>query len=93
MPKYHIVWIPKCRKKALYVQLRQYLDEVLKDLALRKKSEILEGHLGVDHVHVLLSIPPKQPVSKVVGFTKGKSAIHIARTVGGRRKNFTGQSF
>ncbi len=91
--KYHIVWIPKCRKKALFVELRQYLGEVLKDLVLRKESEILEGHLRVDHVHVLLSIPPKHPVSKVVGFIKGKSAIHIARTFGRRRRNFTGQNF
>ncbi len=91
--KYHIVWIPKCRKKALYGELRKYLGEVLRDLALRKESEIVEGHLRLDHVHVLLSIPPKNAVSEVVGFIKGKSAIHIARTFAGRRRNFVGQSF
>ena len=91
--KYHIVWIPKCRKKALYAELRKYLGEVLRDLALRKESEIVEGHLRLDHVHVLLSIPPKNSVSEVVGFIKGKSAIHIARTFAGRRRNFAGQSF
>ena len=91
--KYHIVWIPKCRKKALYVELRKYLGEVLRDLASRKESEIVEGHLKLDHVHVLLSILPKNSVSEVVGFIKGKSAIHIARTFTGRRRNFVGQNF
>ena len=91
--KYHVVWIPKCRKKALFVELRKHLGEVFRDLALRKESEIVEGHLRLDHVHVLLSIPPKYPVSEVVGFIKGKSAIHIARTFAGRRRNFSGQNF
>ena len=91
--KYHIVWIPKCRKKALYMGLRKYLGKVFRDLALRKESQIVEGHLRLDHVHVLVSIPPKHSVSEVVGFIKGKSAIHIARTFAGRRRNFVGQSF
>ena len=91
--KYHIVWIPKCRKKALYMGLRKYLGKVFRDLALRKESQIVEGHLRLDHVHVLVSIPPKHSVSEVVGFIKGKGAIHIARTFAGRRRNFVGQSF
>ena len=91
--KYHIVWIPKCRKKALYMGLRKYLGKVFRDLTLRKESQIVEGHLRLDHVHVLVSIPPKHSVSEVVGFIKGKSAIHIARTFAGRRRNFVGQSF
>ena len=91
--KYHIVWIPKCRKKALYMGLRKYLGKVFRDLALRKESQIVEGHLRLDHVHVLVSIPPKHSVSEVVGFIKGKSAIHIARTFASRRRNFVGQSF
>lgn len=91
--KYHLVWIPKCRRKALYEQLRQYLGEVLRDLAIQKESKVLEGHLRPDHVHMLVSIPPKYAVSQVVGFIKGKSAIHIARSYAGRRKNFTGQHF
>ena len=91
--KYHIVWILKCRKKALYMGLRKYLGKVFRDLALRKESQIVEGHLRLDHVHVLVSIPPKHSVSEVVGFIKGKSAIHIARTFAGRRRNFVGQSF
>jgi putative transposase len=91
--KYHIVWIPKYRRKALYKELRQYLGSILKDLAEQKECKILEGHLMPDHVHILISIPPKYSVSQVVGFIKGKSAISIARSFLGRRKNFTGQSF
>ena len=91
--KYHLVWIPKYRKKVLYGNLRTYLGEIFKELALHKESEILEGHLMGDHVHILISIPPKYAVSQVVGYIKGKSAIHIARTYAGRRRNFVGQSF
>ncbi len=91
--KYHVVWIPKYRKKSLYQGLRRYLGELLKDLAAQKECKILEGHLVSDHVHILLSIPPKYLVSQAVGFIKGKSAIAIARNYMGRRKNFTGQSF
>jgi len=91
--KYHVVFIPKCRRKTLYAQLRQHLGEVFRRLAQQKESRILEGHLIVDHVHMLISIPPKYAVSQVIGYIKGKSAIHIARTVGGRRRNFTGQHF
>jgi len=91
--KYHLVWIPKCRKKTLYGPLRKYLGSLFKDLASQRECEIIEGHLLPDHVHILISIPPKYAVAQVVGFIKGKSAIHIARTYLGRRKNFTGQSF
>jgi putative transposase len=77
----------------LYGNLRKYLGEVFKELALHKESEILEGHLMGDHVHILISIPPKYAVSQVVGYIKGKSAIHIARTYAGRRLNFIGQNF
>jgi len=91
--KYHLVWIPKYRKKTLYEQLRKYLGSVFKELAVRKESRIIEGHLRPDHVHMLVSVPPKYSVAQVVGFIKGKSAIHIARTFVGRRKNFTGQHF
>ena len=73
--------------------MRKYLGEILKELALQKESKIIEGHLMGDHVHVLISIPPKYSVSQVVGYIKGKSAIHIARTYAGRRHNFVGQSF
>ena len=91
--KYHIVWIPKCRRKVLYTQLRKYLGEVFRELAMQRESKVVEGHLMGDHVHMVLSIPPKYAVAQVVGFIKGKSAIHIARTYGGQRKNFSGQNF
>src|SRR5512139_3756119 len=91
--KYHLTWIQKCRRKELYGDLRKYLGEVLRELARRKECEILEGHLMPDHAHMLISIPPKYAVSQVVGFIKGKSAIHIARVIFGRRKNFTGEEF
>ena len=91
--KYHVVWIPKYRRKALYRQLRKYLGEVMKRLAIQRESEVIEGHLMQDHIHMLISIPPKYSVSQVIGYIKGKSAIHIARAYLGRRKNFTGQQF
>ena len=91
--KYHVVWIPKYRKKTRYDQLRKHLGSTFKALAVQKESQILEGHLRPDHVHILISIPPKSSVSQVIGFIKGKSAIHIARNFTGHRKNFTGQHF
>ena len=91
--KYHVVWIPKYRRKTLYRELRQHLGEVIRDLAQQRESRIEEGHLRPDHVHVLISIPPKHAVSQVVGYIKGKSAIHIARSYLGRRWNLRGQHF
>ena len=91
--KYHVVWIPKYRRKTLYGQLRKYLGQVFKELARNRESEILEGHLMLDHVHMLMSIPPKYSVAQVIGYIKGKSAIHIARNYLGQKRNFTGQHF
>jgi len=91
--KYHVVFIPKRRKKRLFGTLRRYLGEVFRELARHKESEVVEGHLKPDHVHVCLSIPPKYAVSNVVGYLKGKSAIVIARKFGGRTRNFTGEVF
>src|SRR5881394_4076268 len=91
--KYHVVFIPKCRRKTLYVELRRHLGEVFRRLAEQKESRIEEGHLMPDHVHMMISIPPKYAVSQVVGFIKGKSAIHLARTYGERKRNFVGQHF
>ena len=91
--KYHVVWIPKYRRKVLYGQLRKELGAVLHELARQKESRILEGHLQPDHVHMLISIPPKYAVSQVVGYMKGKSAIHIARTYLGQKKNYSGMHF
>jgi putative transposase len=91
--KYDVVFIPKYRHKALYVQLRRDMGPVFRDLAQQKECKVEEGHLMVDHVHMLLSVPPKYSVSSVMGFIKGKSAIHIARVYAGRRRNFVGQHF
>ena len=91
--KYHAVFIPKYRRKALYVGLRRYLGEVFRKLAEQKESRIEEGHLLLDHVHMLIAIPPKYAVSQVIGFIKGKSAIHLARVYGERKRNFVGQHF
>jgi len=91
--KYHIVFIPKCRRKVLYRQLRQHLGEVFHPLARQRDSRIEEGHLMPDHVHMLIAIPPKHAVSQVIGYIKGKSAIHLARVYGERKRNFVGQHF
>ena len=91
--KYHVVFIPKCRRKTLYGQLRVHLGEGVRALAQQRESRIEEGHLMPDHVHMMISIPPKYAVSQVVGYIKGKSAIHLARVYGERRKNFVGQHF
>jgi putative transposase len=91
--KYHVVFIPKCRRRVLYGQLRPELGGMFRELAQQKESEIIEGHLMLDHVHMLISVPPKYSVAQVMGFIKGKSAIHIARVYAGRRRNFVGQHF
>jgi putative transposase len=91
--KYHVVFIPKRRKKAIYGAIRKHLGEVFRELARQKESNIVEGSLRPDHIHMCVSIPPKYAVSSVIGYIKGKSAISIARTFMGRKKNFTGESF
>ena len=90
--KYHVVWIPKCRKKVLYGQLRKDLGPVVRKLASQKESEVVEGKLKVDHVHMVVSIPPKYSVAQVIGYVKGKSAIWVARAMG-KNRNFLGQNF
>ena len=91
--KYHVVWIPKCRRKVLYGQLRKYLGEIFHELARQKECAILEGHLQSDHVHILITVPPKYSVSQIVGYIKGKSAINIARNYLGQKKNYSGMHF
>src|SRR5277367_6615738 len=90
--KYHMVFIPKYRRELLFQELGKSLGEVFRQVAAQKESKVEEGHLLPDHVHMLLSIPPKYAVSNVVGYIKGKSAIHLARTCGERKRNFVGQS-
>ncbi len=91
--QFHVVFIPKYRKKVIFGQIRQDLGDVMHELARQKDSRIVEGHLMSDHVHMLIEIPPKHAVAKVIGFIKGKSAIYIARRYAERKRNFAGHSF
>src|SRR5665213_1385685 len=91
--KYHVVFTPKYRKKLLFGKIKRHLGQVFHDLARRKECRIEEGHLMPDHVHMLISIPPKYAVAHVIGFIKGTSAIHIARTFMDSKRNFVGQHF
>ena len=91
--KYHVVFVPKYRKKVLYGKIRKFLGPVFHELAQQRRSKILEGHMVQDHVHMLIQIPPKYSVSEVVGYLKGKSAIAVARQFSGRKTNFNGESF
>ena len=91
--KYHVVFIPKCRRKVLYHELRKHVGTLFRTLAEQKGCRIEEGHLMPDHVHMMISIPPKYSVSQIIGYIKGKSAIHIARTFLEKPRNFVGQNF
>ncbi|OGB25197.1 MAG: transposase [Burkholderiales bacterium RIFCSPLOWO2_02_FULL_57_36] len=91
--KYHVVFIPKKRKKMIFGAIRKHLGQVLHELAGQKECQIVEGHLMQDHVHMCISISPKHSVSYIVGYIKGKSAISIARKFMGKAKNFTGENF
>ena len=88
---YHVVFIPKCRKKALYGKIRKYLGQIFHELAAQRGSKIEEGHMVQDHVHMMIHIPPKYSVAEVIGYIKGKSAIAVARQFGGRKRNFNGE--
>ena len=91
--KYHVVFIPKRRKKRIFGVLRRHLGEMFRDLAGQKESKIVEGHLMGNHVHMCISIPPKYAVANVVGYIKGKSAIRAARDFLGRQQSFKGYHF
>ena len=91
--KYHVVFIPKYRRKAIYGEVRQMLGEILHDLARQKECRILEGHLLADHVHMCIEIPPKHAVASVIGFLTGKSALAIARRAQEKDRNFVGEHF
>jgi putative transposase len=90
--KYHVVFVPKFRKKTLYGKIRQYLKGVFHELAKQKGCEIVSGHMAGDHAHMCILIPPKYAVSEVIGYLKGKSAIAVARQFGGRQRNFSGEN-
>lgn len=90
--KYHVVFIPKGRRKVLYGKVRHYLGKVFHELASQRGSQIIEGHMVQDHVHMLIAIPPKYSVAEVIGYIKGKSAIAVARQFSGRERNYNGES-
>ena len=90
--KYHVVFVPKGRKKALFGKIRKYLKGVFHELARQKGCEIISGHMAMDHVHMCIAIPPKFAVSEVIGYLKGKSAIAVARQFGERQRNFSGEN-
>ena len=91
--KYHIVFIPKYRKKALYGALRRDIGRILRELCRQQGVELVEGHAMPDHIHLLLMIPPKYSVSNTFGFLKGKSAIRFFREYMQVKRNFTGRHF
>ena len=91
--KYHLVFVPKRRRRQLYGQIRRQLGAIFHALARQKEGQIVEGHVLPDHVHMCIAIPPKHAVAHVIGFLKGKSAIAIARQFGGKERNFTGEHF
>ena len=91
--KYHIVFIPKGRKKVLYGNIRRHLGPVFRELAQQRGSKILEGHMVQDHVQMMIKIPPKYSVAEVIGYIKGKSAIAVARQFNGKKRNFGGEKF
>jgi putative transposase len=91
--KYHVVFVPKYRKKAIYGEIRDFLRKIFHELAVQKGCEIVSGSLVYDHVHMLIRIPPKYSVAEIIGYLKGKSAIAVARQFGGRKRNFNGESF
>ena len=88
--KYHVIFVPKRRRKVLYGELRTGLQRIFHELARQKECQILEGHLSLDHVHMVIAIPPKYAVSSIIGFLKGKSAIAVAR-LQGKERNFMGE--
>lgn len=91
--KYHLVFVPKRRRKAIFGTIRKALGPIFHELARQKECQIREGHRMSDHVHMLISIPPKYAVASIIGFLKGKSAIAIARKFSGKQRNFQGEHF
>ena len=90
---YHVVFVPKYRRKAMFGEIRKFLGPLFHELARQKECRIVEGHLMPDHVHMCIEIPPKYAVASVIGFLKRKSAIAIARKFKGKQQNFSGESF
>ena len=91
--KYHLVFVPKKRRKIFYGKIRKEVGKIFRELAQQKGCNIIEGHLMPDHVHMCIEIPPKYAVASIVGFIKGKSAIMIARQFLKKDRNFVGEHF
>ncbi len=91
--KYHIVWVPKKRRKIVYGKLRKELGTILRRLCEYKGVEVVEGTLCADHIHMCLAIPPKYSVSTIVGYVKGKSAMILFEKYSRLKKNFRGHRF
>ena len=91
--RYHVVFVPKYRKRVIFGNLRRDIGKILRDLCIEHEIELVEGHAMSDHVHLLLSVPPKFSIANTVGYVKGKSAIRIHRQFLGRERNFTGFHF
>ena len=91
--KYHVVFIPKRRKKVIYGKIREFLRQIFHELAKQKGCEIISGSLVHDHVHMLVRIASKYSVAEIVGYIKGKSVIAVARKFSGRKRNFNGECF
>ena len=91
--KYHLVFVPKKRRKIFYGKIHKEVGKIFRELAQQKGCNIIEGHLMPDHVHMCIEIPPKYAVASIVGFIKGKSAIMIARQFLKKDRNFVGEHF
>jgi len=91
--KYHIVIVPKYRRKVLFGQIRQCIGEIIRQLCRQKQVELIEGHAMPDHIHLVLSVPPKYSIAMFIGYLKGKSAIQLHRQLQGVKKGFTGKHF
>ena len=91
--RYHVVWVPKYRERAIFGELRRGVGRIVRELCQRPGVALVAGPALSDHVHVLLGIPPKLSVANAVGFLTGKSAIRIHREYLGRQRNFTGDHF
>ena len=91
--KYHVVIVPKYRKRVLYGRVKREVGKIIRQLCRQKEVELLEGHAMPDHIHLVLSVPPKLSIAMVLGYLKGKSAIHIHRQLEGVTRGFTGKHF
>jgi putative transposase len=91
--KYHVVIVPKYRKKVLFGRVRRDVGKIIRQLCRQKDVELIEGHAMPDHIHLVLSVPPKYSIAMVMGYLKGKSAIHLHRQLQGVKQGFTGKHF